>query len=103
MFDSVKLKTNLDCDDIYGGEIQLRKGKQGCVLEMGQEPNTVIVEFKIGRGMKGSTDFSAVEIDADSLEMVSKIGRRFSEHEPIFRDSQGHQGWQTQVKEQRSF
>ncbi len=82
MFDSVKLKTNLYCDDIYGVEIQLRKGKNGCVLEMGKEPNTVIVEFKIGPGMKGNTDYTAVEIDADSLEMVSKIGRRFSEPNP---------------------
>lgn len=82
MFDSVKLKTNLYREDINGVEIQLRKGKNGCVLEMGKEPNTIIVEFKIGRGMTGSIDYTAVEIDADSLEMVSKIGRRFSEPNP---------------------
>jgi hypothetical protein len=81
MFDSVRLKTNINCDDIYGGEVRLRKGKDGCVLEEGKEPNTVIVEFRIGRGMKG-TDFTAIEIDADCLEVVSKIGRRFSEPNP---------------------
>lgn len=81
MFDSVKLKTSIYCDDIHGDEISLRKGKGGCVLELGKEPNTVIVEFKIGRGMKG-TDYTAVELEADCLEMVSKIGRRFSEPNP---------------------
>lgn len=78
MFDSVKLKTSIYCDDIYGGEVSLRKGKGGCVLELGKEPNTVIVEFKIGRGMRG-TDYTAVELEADCLEMVTPIGGRFSE------------------------
>jgi YgiT-type zinc finger domain-containing protein len=81
MFDGVKLKMSIYCDDIYGGEISLRKGKNGCVLELGEEPNTVIVEFKIGRGMKG-TDYTAVQLDADCLEMVHKIGSRFSERNP---------------------
>ena len=81
MFDSVKLTTDIYCEDIYGGEVRLRKGKSGCVLELGQEPNTVIVEFRIGRGMKG-TDFTAVELEPECLEMVSKIGRRFSEPNP---------------------
>lgn len=90
MFDAVKLKTSIYCDDIYGGEVSFRKGKGGCVLELGEEPNTVIVEFKIGRGMKG-TDYTAVEIEADALEMVAKIGRRFSEPNPYLEIAQAIQ------------
>lgn len=78
MFDSVKLKTSIYCEDIHGELVSLRKGKCGCVLELGKEQNTVIVEFKIGSGMKG-TDYTAVELEPDVLEMVAKIGRRFSE------------------------
>lgn len=81
MFDHVKLKTDLWCEDIYGMVVRLKKGKSGSVRELGQEPETVIVEFKIGRGMKGE-DFTAVEVDADCLEMVGRIGRRFSEPNP---------------------
>jgi len=79
MFDDVKLKNSICCDDIYGAEISLRKGKSGCVLELGKEPNTVIVEFITGRGRK---DYTAVELDADCLELVTKIGRRFCEPSP---------------------
>lgn len=78
MFDSVKVKTSICCNDIYGGEVNLRKGKDGCVLRLGEEPNTIVVEFKIGRGMKG-TDYTEVELEADSVELVHRIGRRFSE------------------------
>ncbi len=81
MFDCVKLKHSVFCEDIYGGEVSLKKGKDGCVLRLGEEPNTVIIEFKIGRGMKG-TDYTAVELEADSLELVHKIGSRFSEPNP---------------------
>lgn len=81
MFDSVRLKSDLYGDDIYGGEVRLRKSKGGCVLELGKEPGTVIVEFQIGRGMK-SMDFTAVEIEAERLEIVSKVGSRFSEPSP---------------------
>jgi hypothetical protein len=81
MFDSVEVKTTISCIDIYGEEITLRKGKNGCVLELGKEPNTIIVEFKIGRGMKG-TDYTAVELEPDDLELISPIGSRFSEPNP---------------------
>ncbi len=84
MFDSVKLKTSIYCDDVYGEEISLRKGKGGCVLDLGKEPNTVIVEFKIGRGMKG-TDYTAVELEADCLEMVQKLDGAFPSRTPIWR------------------
>ncbi|SRR5579883_1553784 len=81
MFDSVKLKTDLHCADIHGGEVRLGKGKNGCVLELGQESNTIVVEFKVGRGMR-SMDFTQVEVEVDLLEIESKVGRRFSEPNP---------------------
>lgn len=84
MFDSVKLKTSIYCEDIDGELVSFRKGKAGSVLELGKGPNTVIVEFKIGRGMKG-TDYTAVELEADCLEMVTKIGRRFPSRTPTWR------------------
>ena len=82
--DSVKLKKGIYCDDIYGDEISLNKGKAGFILELGKEQNTVIVEFKIGCGVKG-TDYTSVELDVDCLEIVSKIGRRFSEPNPYLK------------------
>ncbi len=79
MFDVVKLKDGLWSYDIYGEEIHFRKGKTGCVLELGKEPGTVVVEFKIGRGMRGE-DFTAVEVEAKCLSLVAKIGTELFQH-----------------------
>jgi hypothetical protein len=75
-FDCVKVKENLDTCTIYGGDIRLRRGKRGCVIEPGEQPDSYIVEFKIGRGMRGQ-DYTEVELDADDLVLEVKIGDSF--------------------------
>lgn len=78
MFDAVKLVDDFEGLDIYENYLSLKKGSSGSVLELGEEPGTLIVEFHIGKSMK-SVDYTSVELDAEFLEVVSKIGRRFSE------------------------
>jgi len=77
-FYGVKMCSNLSTEDMFGEPIRLRKGKRGCVLQPGKSPGTYIIEFHIGRGMKG-TDFTQVEVRGELLELEYSIGEPFKE------------------------
>ncbi len=85
IFDIVSLNKNVLCEDIYGGSIRLRKGKAGCVLELGKHGKTVIVEFEIGKSV---SSWISVELDPNDLTLETRIGRRFSDLSPFLETAQ---------------
>ena len=78
LFDFVKLIDDFEGFDLDDEFIFLEKGMQGTVLDLGQEPGTLIVRFHTGQSLK-IWDYNSVELDAESVQLVSKIGSRFSE------------------------
>lgn len=68
MFDVVEIIEDFEGFDIDDQFRVLSKGYEGTVLDTGEKPNTLIIEFKLGRGHK-ALDYSQIEIDVEILKM----------------------------------
>ena len=72
MFDNVELNEDFEGFDIDDQFRFLRKGYEGTVLDTGEKPNTLIVEFKLGRGHK-ALDYAQIELEVEILKMKQSL------------------------------
>ena len=72
MFDNVELNEDFEGFDIDDQFRVLRKGYEGTVLDTGEKPNTLIVEFKLGRGHK-ALDYAQIELEVEILKMKQSL------------------------------